>query len=142
MDTRPGQALEDLQQSGGVLGTDGGFRREIVRNEIGWSKAEGAKKVAKLIGQEYVTVKKDLQLTFDVNEGTYMYRSKLTVQNVIYCKLYRKKYAQLMYTLGWIELTRIQWGTRCGYGLWGAQNCVKKGGLCGPRNTTYYVKNG
>ena len=110
--------------------------------EVGWSKAERAQKVAKLIGQEYGIVKKDLPLTFDVNEGTYMHRIKITVQNVISRKLQSKKYAKLMCTLGWIEPTAILGGPKCGDGLWGVQNRVKKGGLGGPRNTTHYVKNG
>ena len=93
-------------------------------------------------GQDYGIVKKDLPLTFDVNEGTYMYRFKQTDQNGISRKTQIKKYVRLICTLGWIELTATLGGTKCRAGLWGVQNWVKKGGLGGPRNTTHYVKNG
>ena len=93
-------------------------------------------------GQEYEIVKKDLTPTFDVNEGTYMYRFKLTNQNGISRKLQINKDVKLFCTLGGIELKVTQRGSKCGSGLWGVQNWVKKGGLGGPRNTTHYVKNG
>ena len=109
---------------------------------MSWSKTERAKKVVKLIVQDYGIVKKDLSPTFDVNEGTYMYRFKLNVLNVMPRILQSKKYCNSMCTLGWVEPTATLGGYRCGDGLWGVQNPVKKGGLGGPRNTTHYVKNG
>ena len=121
---------------------EGGSGGEIVFKEVGWSKSGISDRIVKSNRQTYGIVKKDLPLTFDVNEGTYMHRIKLTDPNGISSKLQSKKYVKLMCTLGWIELTAILGGTKCGDGMWGVQNCVKKGGLCGPRNTTYYVKNG
>ena len=120
----------------------GGIRREIVRKESGWSKAERAQKIAKLCGQEYGIVKKDSPLTFDVNEGTYMHRFKFSNRNGISRKIQIKKYVKLLCILGWIELTAKLEGTKCGFGMWGVQHWVKKGGLGGPHNTTCYVKNG
>ena len=91
MDTRPGKAKEDLQQAGGVLVKEGGIGREIVSEEVGWSKSGIAERLVKSNRQSYYTVKKDSPLTFDVNEGTYMDRFKQNDQKGISRKNKLKK---------------------------------------------------
>ena len=132
MDTRPGKAKEDLQQAGGVLVKDGGIGREKASEEVGWNKSGIAESLVKSNRQNYYTGKKDLPLTFDVNEGTYTDIFKQNDQNGISRKG----------ILGVIGITLTLGGTVCRAGLWGVQNWVKEGGLGGPRNTTLQKKNG
>ena len=121
---------------------EGGSGREIVMKEVGWSKSGIADRIVKSNRQTYEIVKKDLPLTFDVTEGTYMDRFKQNEQKGVSRKAQTKKHVGIICSLGGVEVTRSLGGTECRAGLWGVQNRVKKGGLGGPRNTTLYLKNG
>ena len=132
MDTRPGQAKEDLQQAGGVLVKDGGLGREKACEEVGRIKSGIADRLTKVNRQNCYSYKKESPLTFDVNEGTYMDYSKHNVQKCIFRK----------YILGIIGDTVTLCCPEFRTGICGGQNWAKVGGLGGPRNTTLYKKNG